>query len=132
LDALAVEVCEINARRFVDALGANAFGPRDIQILDYRTSQLSYDSSIVPLLKIPRMRSLELNFAHCEDRKISDVSSIKAAFESNVGLKELRINGGLKIPTPAELMLLFKGIASAPKLRHLELALDGTTVSPQE
>jgi hypothetical protein len=139
LDELALIQCKLDAHRFVNLLGANVCGPNSITVRDCRNQdeqdfETNLGSLIVPLINNPITE--KLYFCHTHRRKkCIGYPAIKAALQSNKHLELLYICGFYDVQ-PDELMLLYQGIAAAPKLHTVELNIDiysiNSCVSPRQ
>jgi hypothetical protein len=117
-------------------IGANVNSLKEISLwfcpeLSGREPNINIGSILVPLLKNPKTKTIELGFAARAFTRSSDIPIIKAAFQSNQGLEELCIGGTVGIEQLDVLALLFQAIAAAPNLRTLQLRTRGM-YSPQE
>jgi hypothetical protein len=117
-----------NVQRLFKALGENKCGPTAIVMYNSVMEQsgdydIDYTDVLVPLLKNPTIKKLDLHDDENGFTGGNDFPTIKAAFESNQGLEELYISSVFRIKSSVDLTLLFEGIAAAPKLRILNLEL---------
>jgi hypothetical protein len=117
LEKLELESCSLDKQRFFNLLGANVCsGPRTIILedcSDFNEMDLYLGSSLVPLLNNPMTKVLPLENMHFCSRS-TDFPTLTAAFKSNEGLEDLKIDCGIDIQQLDEVKLLSKPLQGLP------------------